>query len=166
MTRTLIEKIRAVQKLMDWPALENLYAELVRMDPSNHDATNQLRKLRSNLTERSGRHGRARRAVDGQFRNTPLTHLSDRWSGVEKAAQVLLDAEDHLWLLKLRRILNRWGRELAAEVTTLTGEIKMVEGDTERAIQLRTQLDNLRSLHVSWKDLYDNVREFLATRGL
>lgn len=164
--RSLKDRISEQQLAMNWPALVPLYERCIQLEPADKQLADQLSRLRNDLGTRGPEHEGARKWVDERFPQITLQQLSNRWLEIERVTETLLAAGDHLWLLKVRRSLNRWARTLSSEVNRLIEQIGTAADDPEEAEQLREQLGTLRELHASWKELYGRVQGFLGKLDL
>ena len=164
--RQKVDEINDRQRVMDWPALVGLYERLLALDPGNKQLADELSRLRNDLKTKGPEHAQARKFVDEELPRITLGQLRDQWFNIEQATERLLAARDHLWLLKVRRSLNRWGRAWSSEVSRLVGEIELAKEDPAKAEQVAGQLDVLRRLDRPWRELEEKVSGFLRELDL
>ncbi len=158
---SITAQINALQEQMDWQALLPLFEKLVAADPSNRAYAEKLRLLKNDLKIKSQEHGNAREFVDDDLRAISNRDLPDRWREIERVAQTLLVEKDHLTLLKLRRSLNTWARELGLEVKGLVDQVQAAGKDEDLVLELQDKLKRIDTLNQSLLKLHKQVQEFL-----
>ena len=162
----LTTQINQLQARMDWEALVPVFEKLVEQDPTNVKVAEELKLLKKDLKIRSPDHGQARSFVNEQLPVITTGDLSSRWSEIDRSAHELLNAKDHLTLLKLRRSMNTWARELGTEVKGLLEQLQAAEQDEERTQELRERLDHLKGQHDQLLKLHQEVQQFLGSLKL
>lgn len=163
---TLTAQINALQAKMDWEALIPVFEKLVEVDPDSPKPAEELRLLKNDLKIKSPEHGEARTFVNDDLKEITSRDLAGRWREIDRAAHALLNAKDHLTLLKLQRAMNGWARDLGLEVKGLIDQVKAAGNDEDRVQELRDKLERLNELNQLLLKLDKEIREFLATLKL
>jgi hypothetical protein len=157
----LCKRIHALRDEMDWEGLVPLYEQLVALAPERGADAEQLRRLRNNLRTKGAEHADAKAFVAGPMRTITPRDLGDRWAEIERAADALLKAEDHLTLLKLNRSLSGWARDIGNQVKGLVEQIQAAGKDDDRIREIQATLDELQVTHGSLQKLNTQVQNFL-----
>jgi hypothetical protein len=104
--------------------------------------------------------------VNNELRNIPTRELARRWTDVDREAHALLKARDHLTLMKVRRAMNTWVRELGQDVKGLVEQTQAAGQDEDRVRELRDRLEQLDELNQSLSKLHKEIQTFLDTLKL
>jgi hypothetical protein len=164
--RALATQINQLQRDMDWAGLVPLYQRLVAEDPENPEYAKQLRRLQNDLRVKDADHEQSRTFVDTQLAKIDSHALADQWPEIEQATHALLVAKDHLSLLKVRRSMTQWARDLAAEVQRLIDQLKAAADDAARVEQLQTELQRIKDQYEALQKLHQEVQAFLEELDL
>ncbi len=157
----ILGRINDRQKAMDWPGLVPLYERLVEVAPDNKEFSAELRRLQNNLKTKSPEHERARTFVESDLPGITSRNLDAKWQEIDQNIHALLGARDHLTLLKARRSMSAWSRELGQEVKGLVDQIQAAGQDEDRVAELRERLERLDELNKSLVKLFKEVQQFL-----
>jgi hypothetical protein len=163
---TLNARINELQEKMDWEGLVPVFEQLIQADPDNQKVADELRLLKNDLKIKSPEHAEARAFVDDELKRITTRDLRDRWPEVEREVRALVKAKDHLTLLKVRRTMNTWVRELAVEVKGVIDQIQAAGQDDDRVRELRDRLEQLDTLNQSLTKLHKDIQSFLETLKL
>jgi hypothetical protein len=163
---SLNAKINELQEKLDWEGLVPLFEQLVEADPDNQKMQEELRLLKNDLKIKSPEHGQARNFVNDELKSIRFRDLDSRWKDVERAGRALVTARDHLTLMKVRRAIKTWARELGQEVKGLVDQIQAAGQDEDQVRELRDRLGQLDELNQSLTKLHKEIQTFLDTLKL
>jgi hypothetical protein len=163
---SLNAKVNELQDKLDWEGLLAVFEQLVAADPDNQKIAEELRLLKNDLKIKSPEHGQARQFVNDELKHITVRELADRWIDVEREARALVKVKDHLTLMKLRRAMKGWARELGQDVKGLVEQIQTAGQDEDRVRELRDRLTQLDELNQSLGKLHKEIQTFLDTLKL
>jgi hypothetical protein len=157
----LTGRINDLQAKMDWAALVPLYQRLVEMAPGNKEYADQLRRLENNLRVKSPEHEKARDFAENEMKSITSQDLAARWQEIDRSVHGLLTAKDHLTLLKVRKLMSTWARDLGQDVKGLVDQIQAAGKDDDRVQELREKLERIDAQNKSLIKLHRDVQQFL-----